>query len=156
MRTALAIVLLSLIALGIWSSIGEARLIGFGGGALVDVTGALGSSVSVIPIARLSVGILFVGADLDLWFLPSSTQLVPSGAIRLSVLSILELYGAIAPVSVQIAPLVQTVPRTTIRWGAALSFGLISIFGELVIFAQWGMPLVWQGPGVGLGAHVGF
>lgn len=156
MRTAIAIVLLSLIALGSFSFIGEARLIGLGGGALVDVTGVLGSSVPVIPIARLSVGILFVGADLDLWFLPSSTQLVPSGAIRLSVLPILELYGAIAPVSVQISPMVQTVPRTTIRWGANLGFGLISIFGELVIFAQWGIPLVWQGPGVGLGAQVGF
>ncbi len=156
MRTALAIALLSLIALGIWSSVGEARLIGFGGGALVDVTGALGSSVPVIPLARLSVGILFVGADLDFWFLPSSTQLVPSGAIRLSVLSMIELYGAIAPVSFQLSPISQTIPRTTIRWGAALNFGLISIFGELVIFAQWGMPLVWQGPGVGLGAQVGF
>lgn len=156
MRTAIARVLLSLIALGSFSFMGEARLISLGGGTLVDVTGVLGSSLPVTPIVRLSVGILFVGADLDLWFLSHSTQLVPSGAIRLSVLSILELYGAIAPMSFQLSPTAQTVPRTTIRWGANLSFGLISIFGELVTFAQWSWPLSWQGPGVGLGLQVGF
>ncbi len=156
MRTALAIMLSSLIALGSLSFVGEARLIGLGGGALVDVTGVLGSSLPIIPTVRLSVGILFVGADLDLWFLSHSTQLVPSGAIRLSVLSLIELYGAIAPMSFQISPTVQTVPRTTIRWGANLSFGLISLFGELVTFAQWTWPVVWQGPGVGLGVQVGF
>lgn len=156
MRTALAIMLSSLIALGSLSFVGEARLIGLGGGALVDVTGVLGSSLPIMPIVRLSVGILFVGADLDLWFLSHSTQLVPSGAIRLSVLSLIELYGAIAPMSFQISPTVQTVPRTMIRWGANLNFGLISIFGELVTFAQWTWPVVWQGPGVGLGVQVGF
>lgn len=156
MRAAIAIVLMSLLALGGFSVVGEARLIGLGGGALVDVTGVLGSSLPVIPIARLSVGILFVGADLDLWFLSTSTQLVPSGAIRLSVLSMIELYGAIAPMSFQLSPTVQTVPRTTIRWGANLSLGLISLFGELVTFAQWSWPVVWQGPGMGLGVQVGF
>ncbi len=156
MRTALAIMLSSLIALGSLSFVGEARLIGLGGGALVDVPGVLGSSLPIIPTVRLSVGILFVGADLDLWFLSHSTQLVPSGAIRLSVLSLIELYGAIAPMSFQISPTVQTVPRTTIRWGANLNFGLISIFGELVTFVQWNWPVVWQGPGVGLGVQVGF
>ncbi|MCX8103043.1 MAG: hypothetical protein N3E42_01165 [Candidatus Bipolaricaulota bacterium] len=156
MRTAIVIVLLSLLALGCCSFIGEARLISLGGGALVDVTGVLGSSVPITPIVRLSIGILFVGADLDLWFLSSSTQLVPSGAIRLSVLSLLELYGAIAPMSFQISPTVQTVPRATMRWGANLILGLISIFGELVTFAQWSWPVIWQGPGVGLGVQVGF
>ncbi len=156
MRAALAIALLSLLALGSFSFVGEARWIGLGGGALVDVTGILGSSVPVIPIVRLSVGILFVGADLDLWFLSNSTQLVPSGAMRLSALSMIELYGAIAPVSLQLSPTVQAVPRTTIRWGASLTVGLISLFGELVTFAQWGWPVIWQGPGVGLGVQVGF
>lgn len=156
MRTAIVIVVLSLLALGCCSFIGEARLISLGGGALIDVTEVLGSSLPVIPIVRLSLGILFVGADLDLWFLSNSTQLVPSGAIRLSVLSLIELYGAIAPMSFQISPMVQTVPRTTIRWGASLSFGLISIFGELVTLAQWSWPVAWQGPGVGLGVQVGF
>lgn len=156
MRPVLAIALLSLLALGSCSFVGEARLISLGGGALVDVTGVLGSGAPVIPIVRLSVGIFFIGADLDLWFLSNSTQLVPSGAIRLSVLSLIELYGAIAPLSFQFSPTVQTVPRTTIRWGANLHFGLISIFGELVTFAQWSWPVVWQGPGVGLGVQVGF
>lgn len=156
MRTVLAIALLSFLALGIFSFIGEARLISLGGGTLVDVTGVLGSSLPIIPIVRLSVRILFVGADLDLWFLSHSTQLVPSGAIRLSVLSLIELYGAIAPLSFQVSPTVQTVPRTTIRWGVNLNFGLISLFGELVTFAQWSWPVVWQGPGVGLGVQVGF
>lgn len=156
MRTRIAIILLVLIALGSVSFIGEARVIGLGGGALIDVTGGLGLEFPVVPLARLSVGIFFFGADLDLWFLSNSTQLVPYGAIRLSVLSIFELYGAIAPLSVQIAPTVQAVPRTTMRWGANLSFGLISIFSELTVFAQWGVPIVWQGPGLGLGVQVGF
>ncbi len=156
MRRVLVILWLGVIALGSFGLVGEARLIGVGGGALIDVTGVLGSSVPVIPIIRLSVGILFVGADLDLWFLSNSTQLVPSGAIRLSVLSLIELYGAIAPLSFQFSPMVQTIPRTTIRWGANLNFGLISLFGELVTFAQWSWPVVWQGPGMGLGVQVGF
>jgi hypothetical protein len=156
MRTARAIALLSLLVLGISSFVGEARLIGLGGGALIDVTGVLGLSLPVVPLVRLSVGVLFVGADLDVWFLPNSTQLVPCGAMRLSVLSMIELYGAMAPMSFQIAPTVQTIPRTTIRWGANLSFGLVSIFGELLTFAQWSWPVIWQGPGVGLGVQVGF
>lgn len=156
MRTALAIALLSLLALGISSFVGEARVIGLGGGVLIDVTGVLGLSLPVVPLARLSMGIFFVGADLDLWFLPSSTLLVPWGAIRFSVLSSLELYGAVAPVSFQLSPTAQTVPRATMRWGADLIVGLVSIFGELTVFAQWGMPVVWQGPGMGLGVQVGF
>ncbi len=156
MRTEIAIILLSLIALGSVSFIGEARVIGLGGGALIDVTGVLGSSLPLVPFVRLSVGIFFIGADLDLWFLSNSTQIMPSGAIRVSVLSMIELYGAVAPISFQIAPTAQTVPRTTIRWGASLHVGLISIFSELLTFAQWSWPIVWQGPGIGLGAQVGF
>ncbi|MFN4218135.1 MAG: hypothetical protein ACK4HB_02460 [Candidatus Bipolaricaulia bacterium] len=156
MRAVITIVLVSLLALGSVSVVGEARLIGLGGGALLDVTGVWGSSWPVIPLVRLSVGILFVGADLDLLFLPNSTQLVPSGALRLSVLSMIELYGAIAPVSFQLSPTAQTVPRTTLRWGASLNFGLISLFGELLTVAQWSWPVVWQGPGAGLGVQVGF
>jgi hypothetical protein len=156
MRAALVIALLSLLAST--SSVGEARLIGLGGGALIDVTGALGLSLPIVPMARLSVELFVLGVDLDLWFLPSSIQFVPALAVRLqaSLLTVIEFYAAIAPVSFQFSLVTQMIPRTTIRWGANLGFGLVSLFSELTLVAQWGVPIVWQGPGVGLGVQVGF
>lgn len=158
MRRVWLIVLLSIVLLLGWSSVGEARLIGIGGGALIDLTGALGLGFPVMPLARLSVGLWVLGADVDAWFLPNSVQLLPALAFRLPALlvAVIEFYAAVAPVSFQISPTVQTVPRTTIRWGANVGFGFVSIFGELILFAQWGVPLVWQGPGLGLGVQVGF
>lgn len=158
MRAVLVIALLSLVTIASYSSVGEARLIGLGGGALIDVTGALGLSLPIVPMARLSVGLFVLGADLDLWFLPSSIQFVPALAARLqaSLFTVIEFYATIAPVSFQLSPLTQTIPRTTIRWGANLGFGLVSIFSELTLLAQWGVPVVWQGPGLGLGVQVGF
>ncbi len=156
MRTVLAIMLLTAVA-G-YSFVGEARLIGLGGGALIDVTEALGLSLPIVPMARLSVGLFVLGADLDLWFLPGSIQFVPALAVRLQALlvTVIEFYAAIAPVSFQLSPVTQTIPRTTIRWGANLGFGLVSVFSELTLLAQWGVPIVWQGPGLGLGVQVGF
>lgn len=158
MRAALVIALLGFVTVAGYGSVGEARLIGFGGGALIDVTSALGLSLPLVPMARLSVGLFVLGADLDLWFLPSSIQFVPALAVRLQALlvTVIEFYAAIAPVSFQLSPVTQTIPRTTIRWGANLGFGLVSIFSELTLLAQWGVPIVWQGPGVGLGMQIGF
>ena len=149
-----AIAVLSLVLFASWGAVGEARLIGLGGGALIDLTGALG--LGVMPLVRLSVGIFFLGADLDLWLSLASIQAVPSVAIRLPVFASLELYGAVAPASFQLSPVMRTIPRTMIRLGANLGGGLISIFGELGLFAQWEMPVVWEGPLVGLGMQLGF
>jgi hypothetical protein len=156
MRTVFAIAVLSFVLVMGWSFGGEARLIGLGGGAVMDLTGALGLSFPVIPLVRLSVGLFFVGADLDVWFLLNSIQAVPSVVIRLPALASLEVYGAAAPASFQLSPVAQTIPRTMIRLGATLGVGLISIFGELGLFAVWEMPIVWQGPLAGLGMQVGF
>ncbi len=95
-----AIAVLSFVLVVSWSSGGEARLIGLGGGALIDWTGALGLSFPMMLLVRLSVGLFFLGANLGM--------------------------------------------------------GLISIFGELGLFAYWEMPIVWQGPLVGLGMQLGF
>jgi hypothetical protein len=62
----------------------------------------------------------------------------------------------VAPASFQLSPVTQTIPRTMVRLGANLGVGLISVFGELGLFAVWEMPIVWQGPLVGLGMQVGF
>ncbi len=156
MRTVFAIAVLSSILIVSCSFGGEARLIGLGGGTLVDWTGALGLSFPVMPLVRLSVGLFFLGADLDLWLSLNSIQAVPSVAIRLPVFASLELYGAVALASFQLSPVAQMIPRTMIRLGANLGFGLISVFGELGLFAQWELPIVWQGPLVGLGMQLGF
>jgi len=156
MRTVFAIAVLSLVLFASWGAVGEARLIGLGGGALIDLTGALGLSFPMMPLVRLSVGLFFLGADLDLWLSLNSIQAVPSVVIRLPAFASLELYGAVAPTSFQLSPVTQTIPRTMIRLGANLGGGLISIFGELGLFAQWEMPVVWEGPLVGLGMQLGF
>ena len=156
MRTVLAIAVLSLVLFASWGAVGEARLIGLGGGALIDLTGALGLSFPMMPLVRLSVGLFFLGADLDLWLSLNSIQAVPSVVIRLPAFASLELYGAVAPASFQLSPVTQTIPRTMIRLGANLGVGLISVFGELGLFAQWEMPIVWEGPLVGLGMQLGF
>lgn len=156
MRREWSIVLLSLALCVSSGSVGEGRVIGLGGGAWIDVTGALGMGFPVVPLVRLSVGLFVLGVDIDLWLLPNSIQAVPAAAIRLPAFASVELYGAVAPVSFQISPVTQTIPRTLVRLGANVGFGLISIFGELGLFAQWGMPLVWQGPGLGMGMQVGF
>jgi hypothetical protein len=154
MRTVFMIALLSFALVVCCSFGGKARLMGLGGGMLMDLTGALG--LGVMPLARLSVGLFFLGADLDLWLSLTSIQAVPSVAIRLPVFASLELYGAVAPASFQLSPIAQTIPRTMIRLGANLGGGLISIFGELGLFAYWELPITWQGPLVGLGMQVGF
>jgi len=156
MRRVWLITLLSLVLCASWGSVGQARLIGLGGGALFDLTEALGLSFPVMPLVRLSVGLFFLGADLDLWLSLTSIQAVPSVAIRLPVFASLEVYGAVAPASFQLSPVTQTIPRTMVRLGANLGVGLISVFGELGLFAVWEMPIVWQGPLVGLGMQVGF
>jgi hypothetical protein len=156
MRTVFAIAVLSFVLVMGWSFGGEARLIGLGGGALFDLTEALGLSFPVMPLVRLSVGLFFLGADLDLWLSLNSIQAVPSVAIRLPAFASLEVYGAVAPASFQLSPVTQTIPRTMVRLGANLGVGLISVFGELGLFAVWEMPIVWQGPLVGLGMQVGF
>jgi hypothetical protein len=156
MRTVFAIAVLSFVLVMGWSFGGEARLIGLGGGALVDWTGALGLSFPVMPLVRLSVGLFFLGADLDVWLSLDSIQAVPSVAIRLPVFASLDVYGAVAPASFQLSPVTQAIPRTMIRLGADLGVGLISVFVELGLFALWELPIVWEGPLVGLGAQVGF
>ncbi|MCL6642905.1 MAG: hypothetical protein K6T71_06245, partial [Candidatus Bipolaricaulota bacterium] len=153
-RAVFVIALLSLVLCASWGSVGQARLIGLGGGAVIDWTGA--SGLGFWPLVRLSVGLFFIGADLDLWLSLASIQAVPSVAIRLPVFASLELYGAVAPASFQLSPVTQTIPRTMIRLGANLGGGLISVFGELGLFAQWEMPITWQGPLVGLGVQLGF
>jgi hypothetical protein len=93
MRTVFAIAVLSFVLVMGWSFGGEARLIGLGGGALFDLTEALGLSFPVMPLVRLSVGLFFLGADLDLWLSLNSIQAVPSVAIRLPAFASLEVYG---------------------------------------------------------------
>jgi hypothetical protein len=156
MRRVWLIALLSLVLCASWESVGQAHLIGLGGGAVIDWTGALGLSFPVMPLVRLSVGLFFLGADLDLWLSLNSIQAVPSVAIRLPAFASLEVYGAVAPASFQLSPVAQMIPRTMIRLGANLGGELISVFGELGLFAHWEMPIVWQGPLVELGMQVGF
>ncbi len=43
----------------------SARVIGLGGGAWIDVTGALGMGFPVVPLVRLSVGLFVLGGDID-------------------------------------------------------------------------------------------
>jgi hypothetical protein len=62
MRTVFAIAVLSFVLVMGWSFGGKARLIGLGGGAVMDLTGALGLSFPVIPLVRLSVGAVLRGS----------------------------------------------------------------------------------------------
>lgn len=158
MRTVLVIAVLGFVAVASYSSVGEARLIGVGGGALIDVSGNLGLGSTVTPLGRLSVGFFVLGLDLDLWYLGNSVDFVPAVAARLPALFVsnIEFYLSVAPLILQISPTYQIKLRSAIRWGIGAGFGFVHIFGELAILADWGPPLLWRGPGIGLGAQIGF
>lgn len=136
----------------------EARLIGFGGGGLIDVSGNLGLGSTVVPFGRLSVGLFVLGVDLDLLYLGNAVEFVPALAARLPALFVksVEFYLSVAPLLFQVAPTYQIHLRSAIRWGVGAGFGFVSIFGEMMILADWGPPLTWRGPGIGLGAQIGF
>lgn len=152
------IVLLSLLALGSLSFVGEARVVGVGGGGLVDAAGNLGLGSTVVPFGRLSVGFFVLGLDVDLWHLGNALEFVPALTARLPALFVpnVEFYFAVAPLLFQIAPTFQTDLQSVVRWGVGAGFGVLYIFGEMLLLADWGPPVQWLGPGVALGVQIGF
>ncbi len=158
MRRVGFIILLGLIFGLSWDFGVKARLVGIGGGGLIDVSGNLGLGSAVVPFGRLSVGLFVLGLDLDLWHLGNALEFVPALAARLPALFVksVEFYLSVAPLLLQIAPTYQVHWRSAIRWGVGVGFGFVYIFGEMMILADWGPPLTWLGPGIGLGAQIGF
>lgn len=158
MRKVGFVILLGLIVGLSWNCEAEARLVGAGGGGLIDASGNLGLGSTVVPFGRLSVGLFVLGLDIDLWHLGNALEFVPALTARLPALFVpnVEFYFAVAPLLFQIAPTFQVDLQSVVRWGAGAGFGLIYIFGEMMLLADWGPPLQWLGPGVALGAQIGF
>jgi hypothetical protein len=118
-----------------------------GGGVVLDLTRGLGGPV--IPLGRLSVGLLPLRVDGDIWLLRSDIQLViPSLVFEIPLLEP-SVYVGFSPVSWLITrgtaqPLMRFTPK------AGLSFRLVPFLQlsmEAFVIVERGPPWVMSPPG---------